>query len=258
MRKLSRNARWHGLSPAQLKTLELWLFADKLTYADALQRATAELGFQGSLSSLKRFYQRRRREKLIEAFTDSHDDATAINAAPGNVASLRAAAMKLVAQQFLEQVRETPGEAEQWSLLARVLLQSEANQVRRELKQEENKIRAQRLALAREKFQCNVVERGLKALPELQKLEQLRKQPQQPMIPMAEKLRLIRMKMFGSADETPAQTQAREQAWEGLARARKEKRDEALAYYQEEIKRLREEAREDAKPRKNCTFEEVM
>jgi hypothetical protein len=56
--------------------------------------------------------------------------------------------------------------------MARLLLQSESNEIKYRLKQEENEIRRQELAFAREKFHFDVMAQAQKALPELQALEE--------------------------------------------------------------------------------------
>src|ERR1700722_16631209 len=58
MRKTQSNAAWNGLSAEQRATLERWLFEENLGYELAYERAKTELGFAGSIASMKRFYQR--------------------------------------------------------------------------------------------------------------------------------------------------------------------------------------------------------
>jgi len=64
MTKVKLNASWNGLSPKQRRTLESWLFDEKLGYQEALERARKELGFKGAMSSLRRFYSRPSQERL--------------------------------------------------------------------------------------------------------------------------------------------------------------------------------------------------
>ena len=58
-----------------------------------------------------------------------------------------------------------------------MMVQNDRNEVVRQVKGEEHKIRREALAFAREKHECDVIERALKALPELMALAQVRKDP---------------------------------------------------------------------------------
>ena len=108
---------------------------------------------------------------------ETQEDAEAIEASPANAGLFRSASMKLMGQLLLRQVRETPGEVKEWSALAKLMLWSEDIELRRQLKKEENEIRRENLAFAKERFHFNVVRRAEKVLPELQELAEARKDP---------------------------------------------------------------------------------
>src|SRR6266478_8832981 len=100
MTKVKSNASWNGLSPKQKRSLETWLFDEKLGYQKTLERARKELGFKGSVSSLRRFYSRTAQERLLAGFTEAEELAEAVDGAPVSTARLRSSGMKIVGQMF--------------------------------------------------------------------------------------------------------------------------------------------------------------
>jgi len=237
MKKLGPNARWHGLSGVQLASLEKWLFEERQSYEIAWERAKAELGFAGSVSSLKRFYLRRAGERAVEGFAEAGAEAEAIVGAPASAGLMRSAAMKVVSRLLLKRVREAPDEVKEWETLAKLLLQSEENELRRELKQEDNEIRRAWLAFARERFHFDVVEEAQKALPEIQELAEARQDPQITKFEENKRINKIMRRIFGSAahgfhpenaeEEAAQEKSAREQ--EATRLAEFEARRQALA-----------------------------
>ncbi len=170
MKKQRADAKWNELTDAQRETLEQWLFEERITYQVAWERAQQELGFTGSVSSLRRFYEHMSRERTLRSLGVSEESAEEIDNASVGTATLRAAGMKLVAQLFLNGVMQSPEQMKHWCPLARLLLQSESNEIKYRLKQEENELRRQELEFAREKFQYDMMAQAQKALPELQAL----------------------------------------------------------------------------------------
>jgi hypothetical protein len=170
MKKVRADARWNGLSGKQREMLEEWLFEERLGYEAALERARKELGFKGSVSSLRRFYERTAEERMLRGFTQSQEQVDKIRQTPGSAEELRAAGMKVVAQLFLRQVVQAPEQVKEWSKLAKLLLQSESNEIRFRLKREDNELKHKALEFAREKFHYDILEEGKKVLPQLQEL----------------------------------------------------------------------------------------
>jgi hypothetical protein len=197
MKKLGPNARWKGLSAAQLASLEKWLFEEGKSYDVAWERAKSEFGFAGSVSSVRRFYQRCSQERIVAGFTEAQDEAEKINGAPASAGLMRTAAMKVLSRLLLKRVREAPGEVKEWESLVKLLLQSEDNELRRELKQEDNEIRRQYLAFARERFHFDVVEQAQKALPEIQVLAEARQDPQVTKFELNKRVNQIIRRIFG-------------------------------------------------------------
>ena len=106
---------------------------------------------------------------MLRGLVQSQDQVNRIRDTPGSAEELRAAGMKVVAQLFLRQVTQAPEQVKEWSRLAKLLLQSESNEIRFRLKREENELRRKAMDFAREKFHYDIMEEGKKVLPELQK-----------------------------------------------------------------------------------------
>jgi len=172
MKRAGTNAKWNQLTPEQLEKMEGWLFEEELGFEEVEYRARMEMGFEGSVSSIKRFYARKSEERMVSDMLGSPGKVKEILAAGVSTEDLRAAGMKVVAQLFLNQVLHHPEQVKEWSRLARLLLQSEANEQRVRIKQEEHRLREKALEFAREKFHYDILEKGVKVLPQLRKLEE--------------------------------------------------------------------------------------
>ncbi len=155
-KKIRANAAWNGLSDEQRGTLERWLFKENLGFAQALERARKELGFAGSMASLQRFYHRRAESRML--------DELAADAGGPDEKTARSAGMRAVGRIFLKQVTDNPDAAKEWTGLAKLLLHSEENELRRAAEAEKNEIWRNGLALAREKFEFDAAEAALKQL----------------------------------------------------------------------------------------------
>ena len=163
MRKTRSNALWNGLSAEQRDTLERWLFEEGLSYDAALERARAEFGFEGSVGSLHRFYHRMAELRLLRDCSSSEAEADEEKA-------LRSS-MRTIGKLLLKQLEENPGEIKEWSVLARLLLQSEENGLRRRLDGDKSDTWHGWLALAREKFEYDSAEAALKQLDNREDLD---------------------------------------------------------------------------------------
>src|ERR1700758_3255924 len=164
MHKVKSNALWNNLSVEQRATLDKWLFEERMGYAVAWPRAQKELGFKGSLSSLYRYYRRRTNERIMTEFTELRDDVAAIKNAPGDAASTHKASMKLLGQFLFQQVRLNPDKVKEWGMIASLIVDNDRNELLREVKDEELKVRREALEFARERFHIDVAEQALKAL----------------------------------------------------------------------------------------------
>lgn len=156
MRKTNSNAVWNGLSAEQRGILERWLFEENLGYEKALERARAEFGYAGSRTGLQRFYQRTAELRMMRETASDADGADEEEA--------RRSAMRALAKLFLKQVTENPDDFKEWAVLGKLVLNSEANGLRRTLDGEKNDIWRTGVALAREKFEFDAAEAALEQL----------------------------------------------------------------------------------------------
>jgi hypothetical protein len=177
MHKVKSNALWNELSPEQLEILDKWLFEEKLSYAEILPRAQSELGFRGSVGSLYRYYGRRKQEKKVEEIEELKQYVADMSGAGSDVGALRTANMKMLGAFLFQMLSEAPEKVKEWAPVASLMVQNDHNEALREVKAEEHKIRREMMQFAKEKFQFDVTEHSLQALPELLELAQARKDP---------------------------------------------------------------------------------
>jgi hypothetical protein len=261
LKKVRSNATWNGLSGEKRATLEHWLFEEGLSYNAALERAKSELGFKGSKSSLRRFYEHARSERLLSGLTYTGNLARTVEESDVSVERLRSAGLKLAAEMFLRTVASAPGNTKEWAPLAKLLLQAERNESWRRIKEEENEIRERSLELARERFQYATINRAMKALPELNELDEARRDPELTELEENKRINDIRRGMFGPnipgvLPETPEELahpeilKAKEkEAWARqmaiYARQREEREREEKAIKNEKLKVQNTEERSD-------------
>ncbi len=151
MKKLRSDAKWNGLSAEQQQQLENWLFDEHLGYDEALDRAKQELGFDGSRASLQRFYKYKAQERLIDELKESGQEAEEVEQSGVDTGKLRKSGMKVMAQRLFRQMRDE-GIADV-PLMAKLVLQGEANEIQREEKEIQRaslELRRQRLEFQRE------------------------------------------------------------------------------------------------------------
>ena len=217
MNKAGSNAAWNQLSAADRKQLEHWLMDDGLSLRQALAKARKQLRFTGSQASLQRFHFRLSQERLLSDFAESVADSQQINDAKISAAQLRDASLKVMAQLLMRKVVTEPDQPSQWAWLARLLLQGERNDIRRELGEKDLALRRERLALERESFEYDIAEAVGSVLPGIAGFNENGKSRQAPKLPYKTRIRAIRMKLFGAApervpawNETPEQRAKRE------------------------------------------------
>jgi hypothetical protein len=247
MQKVKSNARWTALSSENLQTLDKWLFDENLSYAAIFPRAQTELGYKGHISSLKRYFLRRRKERVTEEFKDLRNELAAISDAPANADSFRQASMKLMGTFLFQQLRRSPENVKEWAAVAKLMVQNDYNEllretkeeefnlrrelkakdyeIRRELKAEDRQVRRESLDFLREKFQFDIIENAVKALPALMELCEARKDPNLNRYAHNARWNKARRAMFGPNSQVLPET-AEEEA-EMLA-ARKERGEKGL------------------------------
>jgi hypothetical protein len=228
MQKAKSNARWTQLSVKRRDTLDKWLFEEKMSYAAILPRAKAELGFKGGMSSLKRYCARRQKERALTEFTELRNEVAAISGAPGNANELRSASMKLLGRFFFHRVRAAPENVKDWAPVASLLVQNDHNEVLRESKAEEIKLRREQMEFAKQKFQFDTVERALNALPQLQALAESRRNPETRRYEENRHWNKVLRRMFGAWSKVYPEN-AREEAEMLAAKKEREARREQEA-----------------------------
>jgi hypothetical protein len=197
IKKSRSDASWNQLSPEARQALETWLFEDRLSHEQAHARAQTELGYTGSIASLKRFYSYLARERIVAGFPDSTAHARKIERSHASTEELRNAGLKVMAQSFLQQVTESPQQVKQWGWLARLLLQSEENEIRRSFTVEHHALRRQSLQFARERFEYDVIEKAHKIWPMLRDLDQARNAPKRHKYAYSASVIAIKQLLFG-------------------------------------------------------------
>ena len=156
MSKPRDDSTWNQLTPEQIEMLEGWLFDENIGYVKTLERVRAEFGVEATISSLGRFYRRRARERQIEELVEAQEAALEVNDLPVSVASLREAAVKLVGKAALKLASEKPERLEQLVSFTKLLLESEDNEIRREM-----------LKLAKRYFDYEAIAATQKELPHI-------------------------------------------------------------------------------------------
>jgi hypothetical protein len=131
MRKPNSNSNWNQLTGQQRALVEKWLFDEHLGYEAALDRVKNEFGLEASRASLCRFYQRRARERQVYALMEAQAMSDAVANPRLDTDSMRAAAVKLIAKTTLKLACERPEQLKDLESLAKILLISEDNDIRR-------------------------------------------------------------------------------------------------------------------------------
>ena len=70
--------------------------------------------------------------------------------------------MRLLCEFLFRQVRESPENVKEWGMVASLIVDNDRNELVREIKGEELKMRQQAMAFAREKFQFDMMEKALR------------------------------------------------------------------------------------------------
>ena len=131
MSKLRSDSKWNGLSAEQRETLEGWLFEEKISYREALERAKTEFGITASFRSLAFFYQRLARERMQGELEETLALAKDVEGSPANWDDLAAAAQTLLAKRMVQLAVESPDNVRELVSLGRILVATEAQDVRR-------------------------------------------------------------------------------------------------------------------------------
>ena len=234
MEKVKSNASWNQLSPEQQQSLDKWLFEDKLSYAEIFPKAQSELGFTGSISSLKRYYLRRKEEKQVAELEELKQYVAELSGAGSDVGALRTANMKLLNSYLLQLLSEGPEKLKELTPTINLMLQNDHNDALREVKAEEHKLRREMMEFAKKKFEFDMTEQAMKALPELQELAQARKDPDTKRHESNAFLNRARRKSAGVVWEVKPESAQEEAEMLAARKAREERKQRRIEWEQRE------------------------
>ncbi|HEX4343643.1 MAG TPA: hypothetical protein VH255_09640 [Verrucomicrobiae bacterium] len=175
LRKTRSDASWNKLTKEQRELLEQWLFEEGLGYDEAFAKAKSELGFEGSVHGVKRFYKRMAQERLLEEMLEASEEAKEICGASVDISLLSEASRKVLGQRFFQRLREQ--EVEDTTELGKLWVQAEANELRRqrlEVQKAAQEVRRQRLEFEQQRWQYEVTEEAEGILEEIMAFEQER------------------------------------------------------------------------------------
>jgi hypothetical protein len=201
MRKVRSNALWNELSPKNKEVLDTWLFENNLSYAKIYPRARRELRFKGSLASLKRYGKRRKHERLLEKLKEWGRDTAQVGKTGAGPDQLRIANMRVLNGYLFEALRDDPKAMKELGPVVKAMLQNDYTETIRELRSRELQIREAALAFTKEKFEFDMMERALRALPQLRELAEARKDPQTKKAEQSERFKQLRRMMFGDEED---------------------------------------------------------
>jgi hypothetical protein len=180
------------LHPARAKRLERWLCEDNLSQAEVIRRCAREFNLRVSHKSVMQFFRlvqyRRTVARLREKSPPVNPAATepATEKCPENRIQIYEALLKIGGSRAFEKMVAGADPADDAFIRDFTKLLSSA---RRE------DFIEQRLAFDREKWEFDVTEACLKKLPQLKAISS------KASVPYREKIRLIRLRLFGSAPD---------------------------------------------------------
>jgi Protein of unknown function (DUF3486) len=220
MTKVKSNALSNNLTADQLKALDRWLFEEKQGYKAVLEKAQTQLRYQGSISSLQRYFLRRRKERAVEEFREMREEVAAVSGAAEDPTKVHEASKKLLARFLFERLRGSPEDVKEALSVAKLMVQNDHNEVlreakaeefelRRKLKEKDHEIRLKAMAFAKDKFEYDAIENAVKALPHLQRLAEAMEDP--GTTKYRERAIEARQAMFGTSEEVLPET-AQEEA----------------------------------------------
>lgn len=228
MQKVKSNALWRGLSAQQRETLDHWLFDEGHSYAVILPRAQQELGFKGQMSSLKRYYARREKERTFTKFEKLGVQVAALAGAPVDAKALRHANMQVIHAYLFQVLRENPEAIKELAPVVRALLQNDFNESFREIKERDLRLREETMAFAKERFEFDMTEKALKALPQLQELAEARKDPLTKRYEEHARRNRLRRAIFGPEREVEPENAQEEAEMLAAKQEREERRRQQL------------------------------
>jgi len=138
LKKARSDSNLISLTFEQRQMAERWLFEENLSYEETAERVKKEFGVETSRWSVGRFYRQRAGLRRSLEVVEAQVACDALSTMPASTEDLRTATVKLVAKSAVKLAMEKPEELKGLLPLARVLLESEQNEIRlRRVKLEE-------------------------------------------------------------------------------------------------------------------------
>jgi hypothetical protein len=183
------------LTPEQAKKVEQWLFEDNLSQAEIIRRCESDFRIKTSYEGVAQFFRAAVQHRTINRLRDNAEVATkigktcaetAVEICPDTRKDLFDAVLKGVAKVIFHKINKGIDSADHATIFnySKIL-----NTARRE------DLHELRLQFDREKWEFDVAEACLKKLPGLKAVESSKT------IPYKEKIRRIRMQLFGCAPD---------------------------------------------------------
>lgn len=154
MRKPKANSVIDGLPANQKEALERWLFEENVSFADATDRLHQDFSVRSSESALRRWYQRRQQERLLDRIAASSSKANAVmERFAKNPANTYDALLGLIGQMaFEESLKTDKASVETISDLTNLVLSYQGGK----LKAAAEARKERELALKREKLELEL------------------------------------------------------------------------------------------------------
>ena len=150
-RKMRSDAVWNQLTAEQKEIVDGWLFEERLGYAEIVARVEKEFDLKSTVSSLGMYFRRRAADRQGWEMVEARSISETVNGLAGPTDQIRQAAVNLAGKVALRTAIEQPEKLEALVALARVLLESEKNDLRRErLKQLDRQFEFQSTIAAQE------------------------------------------------------------------------------------------------------------
>ena len=200
MKKAKSNASWNKLTPKQRETLDRWLFEENLSYAVIFAKVPrADLGYKGSETSLRRYYERRRQERLLTDLKEVGQDMIEVRGLDADPNLSRKVSMQMLGAYLFRVLREAPDKVKEWAPVANLLVRNDYNEIMREAKAREHQIREKAMAFAKERYEFDMMEKALQALPELLELQEAKKDPATKRYEENARWNRVRRKLFSGS-----------------------------------------------------------
>lgn len=182
MKKKRSDSVIDGLPQNQREQIEAWLLDENLSYAEAQQRARADLDIRLSSSALSSFFQECSQRRMLDRITSSRKNANeVIKKFKENPADMYSALVNIVGQAAFE--ASMKGEDLDPKLVF--------NFTKLVMHAKKQSLEEQSLALQRDKFQFDAAAACLKKLPSLKTIAQ------NSGLDQKEKITQIRQLLFG-------------------------------------------------------------